>query len=162
MRLTGIKAAICASVVALAAASTASAWPGYYYGWGGWYGGYWPAYGWGGYYGYSPWYGNSYYSYYPSYYGYYPYSYLGHPSYYAYTPTYAVPDAVVSAPVSRAIRASTRRTASRAIRRRTRPPWWCERHRPRNPGSTESRRADQGDSHFLELPSFGPAENILV
>jgi uncharacterized protein (TIGR03000 family) len=105
MRLNGIRAAICASVVALAMTSTASAWNGYY-GWGGWYGGYWPSYGWSGYYGYSPGYWNGYYSYYPysyssyypySYYSYYPYSYYS-PTY--YTPTYPVSNAVVAAPAS--------------------------------------------------------------
>src|SRR5262245_39367127 len=101
MRLTGIKGAICASLVALAAvaSSASAAWP--FYGGGAWRAGYGPYYRWSGYYGYSPWYASSYYpsyyTYYPSYYSYYPYYYSYYPSY--YTPTYAVPQAaVVSAP----------------------------------------------------------------
>jgi uncharacterized protein (TIGR03000 family) len=104
MRLTGIKATICAAIVALAAASPASAW------WHGWYGGYyWPYSGyWGSYYGYSPWYWGDYYSYYPySYsYGYYPYAYsyypysYSSPAYYGYAPTYVTPQTVVAAPTT--------------------------------------------------------------
>jgi uncharacterized protein (TIGR03000 family) len=102
MRLTGVKAVVCASVLALAAASNASAgWPGYYYG-AGWYGGYWPAYSyWGNAYSYYPSYWGSYYSYYPSYTSYYyPYAYT-YPTYYSYAPTYLTPQTVVAAPTTR-------------------------------------------------------------
>jgi uncharacterized protein (TIGR03000 family) len=98
MRRTGIRAMVCAAVLALAAASNASAnWP---YGWGGWYGGYWPTYGygyWGNAYSYYP---TGYFSYYPSYYSYYYPSYYpsySYPVYYS-TPTYVSPQAVVSTP----------------------------------------------------------------
>jgi uncharacterized protein (TIGR03000 family) len=104
MRLTGIKGAICASLVALttAASSASAAWPRYYYfSWGG----YWPYYAWSGYSGYSPWYGSRFYpyssgysSYYPSYYSYNPYYYSSYPS--NYTPGYTVPPATVAAPSS--------------------------------------------------------------
>jgi uncharacterized protein (TIGR03000 family) len=95
MRLPWFKAAICAAVVGLSFASSASAgWPGYY-GWGG-YGGYWPYSGY--YYSYAPYWGSYYYPY-----RYYPYSYSYYPSYYsgyyAYTPAYnTTPTTVVTAP----------------------------------------------------------------
>jgi uncharacterized protein (TIGR03000 family) len=102
MRLTGIKAAICASVVALATATSASAgwWPGYY-GSGSGYGGYSPYYyNAGNYYGYSP-YWNSYYSYYPYFSTYYPYySSYSYPAYYTYSPTYTVPTTVATVPTT--------------------------------------------------------------
>jgi uncharacterized protein (TIGR03000 family) len=104
MRLTGIKCAICASLVALtaAASSASAAWPRYYYfSWGG----YWPYNVWSSYYGNSPWYASSYYpyysgfaNYYPSYSSYNPYYYSYSPSY--YTPAYTAPAAVVAAPSS--------------------------------------------------------------
>jgi uncharacterized protein (TIGR03000 family) len=105
MRLTCIKSATCASLVALvaAASSASAAWP--YYGWAGWRSGYAPYYTWSGYSGSLP----RYWGYYPSYYGYNPYYYsyypyynsyypTSYPSYYTYTPSYAVPQAVVPTP----------------------------------------------------------------
>ncbi len=115
MRLTGIKAAVCAAVVALVAATPASAWwRGYYgWGWGGWNGwgtwnAYWPYYGYGyaypytgTYAGYYPAYGGYAYSAYPTYPSpYYTYSTLyPSPVYSGYTASYVVPQTtLVAAP----------------------------------------------------------------
>jgi uncharacterized protein (TIGR03000 family) len=107
MRLTGLKAAVLASVVALAAAAPASAW------WRGYYAGYWPYGYFPSYYIYSPWYSSytSYplaygYGYYPAYYGSYPslasyYPSTYYPTYSVYAPAYTVPGTgVTTAPAT--------------------------------------------------------------
>jgi uncharacterized protein (TIGR03000 family) len=92
MRLLGIKAALCASIVALAAAAPAQAQRGYY----------WPSSGyWGSYYSYWPSYGGAYYTYFPYTHSYYPYYsyYTYNPTTYAYTPpSYIAPQTPATAP----------------------------------------------------------------
>jgi uncharacterized protein (TIGR03000 family) len=95
MRLTGIKAAVFASIVALAGTAPSSAQN------------YWPNSGYGG--NYSSWYGANYYTYFPYTHNYYPYySYYSYPSTsYAYTPpVYVAPQTVVTAPALTAYQSS--------------------------------------------------------
>jgi uncharacterized protein (TIGR03000 family) len=106
MRFAGIRTAVCALVVALAAETTASAgWPGYY---GGGWNGYGTNFGYNGInqYGYYPWTTGPFYDPAPLYYSYYSYpryySYYSYPAYsYSYWPSYVVPESVVTAPTTR-------------------------------------------------------------
>jgi uncharacterized protein (TIGR03000 family) len=144
MRLTGIKGAICASLVALtaAASSASAAWPRYYYySWGG----YWPYNAWSAY-SYSPWYASSYYPYYSGYSSYYPSYYTYNPYYYSYYPSYNTP--AYTAPAVPATPAAVASTPSSLTYRSLYPPSTAVNTPPSNQATVVVRTAPDAKLWF--------------